>query len=104
MGVIKGRHRRLHELPYHLVFEDVDEGSELEHVFGSLDWLYESGPDTRNWFVVEDTGKMVRYLKEGSPFFHYRSSRKYTFAFRERRDAILFKLLWYNAPRNFDPD
>lgn len=97
MGIIKGTDRRLRELRYHLIFDDIDVGPDLDLVFDSLEWLYESGPVSRDWFVVEDKGRMVRYLKEDSPFYHYRYSRKYTFAFKERKDAILFKLLWYDA-------
>jgi thiamine pyrophosphokinase len=93
MGVDKTPHIRLLNLPYHVdAYQVRDTGERFDQLINAIDWLYDYGPASRDWFIYEREDGF--YISKERHVLKPNPTRRYTFAFRERKDAILFKLVW----------
>lgn len=94
MGIIKNHKQRLAHLPHHILLREVRtfEQERYEEIIKIMDWLYDFGPATPDWFVFSEEDGACMVIEHA--FIKAKATSKFTFAFRHRRDAIIFKLVW----------
>lgn len=85
--------RRLADLPYHVEIANILLGSpQFMRMVDAMDWLYEHGPYPRDWYVYERPGENVKVWT--GTFNMMKNTTSWTFAFRHKKDAALFKLTY----------
>jgi len=85
--------KRLRALPHHFVMEDVLRSDpRYDQLLEAMDWLYDFGPAPLDWYVAEKDGKKMP-VDRGN-FIMMEFTTTWVFAFRHKKDAILFKLMF----------
>lgn len=92
---MKNAQQRLAALPYHIIVPGVwHEDPIYDRLIDSINWLYDDGPQSTDWFVHQyEDGVFID--KKNKYQMYPRKTTAYTFAFRNRNEAALFKLLWF---------
>ncbi len=79
-------------LPYHIIILDKEQVREHpgDRILEALHFLYDHGPATNDWYVHEDPRDPFMMLSNQAMMAVYQT--EYTFAFRHKSDAMMFKL------------